>query len=215
MKKTFIAIGLIILIAVSVFVVADFTEDSLTDIHIDDNNKTSINVDGWLEITKIYEYDGRLALVAENVSDVDVEYALLTVSNKNDSYTFNISALMRDTKVLLVCNEDVGFNKDAIYTGWKTENIINFEKTPVINYDVFDIAITDGSISVKNISGNDITSDIFIYYKDKQDDLLNGSVTRRVRISGLKANSQTYIKADNLNEDNCQIMFTEYDDKKV
>ena len=214
MKKTFIAIGLIVLIVISAFVIADFTKDSPTNIHINEN-KTDINVDGWLKITKIYEYNGRLALVAENVSDVDVEYALLTVKNKNDSYTFNISALLRETKVVLICNEDVGFNEEEIYTGWKTENVVNFEKTPIMNDDVLDVTITDGSISVKNISGNDITSDIFIYYKDKQDDVLNGSVTRRVRISGLKAESQTYVKADGLNENNCQIIFTEYDDKKV
>lgn len=214
MKKTFIAIGLIVLIVISAFVIADFTKDSPTNIHINEN-KTDINVDGWLKITKIYEYNGRLALVAENVSDVDVEYALLTVKNKNDSYTFNISALLRETKVVLICNEDVGYNEEEIYTGWKTENVVNFEKNPVMNNDVLDVTITDGSISVKNISGNDITSDILIYYKDKQDDVLNGSVTRRVRISGLKAESQTYVKADGLNENNCQIIFTEYDDKKV
>jgi uncharacterized protein YpmS len=122
---------------------------------------------------------------------------------------------LRETKVVLICNEDVGFNEEEIYTGWKTENVVNFEKTPVMNDDVLNVTITDGSISVKNISGNDITSDILIYYKDKQDDVLNGSVTRRVRISGLKAESQTYVKADGLNENNCQIIFTEYDDKKV
>jgi hypothetical protein len=214
MKKFFIAIGLIILIVISIFAVTEFMDDKST---ITNTNEieTDVNVDGWLKITKIYEYNGRLALVAENMSDVDVEYALLTVKNKNDSYTFNISALLRETKVVLICNEDVGFNEEEIYTGWKTENVVNFEKTPVMNDDVLNVTITDGSISVKNISGNDITSDILIYYKDKQDDVLNGSVTRRVRISGLKAESQTYVKADGLNENNCQIIFTEYDDKKV
>jgi hypothetical protein len=214
MKKFFIAIGLIILIVISIFAVTEFMNDKST---ITNTNEieTDVNVDGWLKITKIYEYNGRLALVAENMSDVDVEYALLTVKNKNDSYTFNISALLRETKVVLICNEDVGFNEEEIYTGWKTENVVNFEKTPVMNDDVLNVTITDGSISVKNISGNDITSDILIYYKDKQDDVLNGSVTRRVRISGLKAESQTYVKADGLNENNCQIIFTEYDDKKV
>ncbi len=214
MKKAFIAIGLIILIVISVFVIADFTKDGSTDIHINEK-EIDINVDGWLKITKIFEYDGKLALVAENVSDVDVEYALLTVKNNSDSFTFNISVLLRGAKMMLVCNEDVGFSNDAIYTGWNTENIVNFEETPVMNDDVLDVTITNGSISVKNVSNADVTSDIFIYYKEKQNDMLNGSVTRRVRISGLKADSQTYIKAEGLNVTNCQIIFTEYDDKKV
>lgn len=214
MKKAFIAIGLIVLIVISVFVIADFTKNDSTDIHINEK-ETEIIVDGWLKITKIFEYNGKLALVAENVSDVDVEYALLTVKNKSDSFTFNVSVLLRGANMLLVCNEDVGFNEDEIYTGWKTENLVAFDETPVMNDDVLEVSITNGSISVKNISGIDIASDVLVYYKNKQDDMLNGSVTHRVRISGLKAGSQTYVKADGLNETNCQIIFTEYDDKKV
>jgi hypothetical protein len=214
MKKSFIAIGLIILIVISIFAVTEFMDDKST---ITNTNEieTDVNVDGWLKITKIYEYNGRLAVVVENVSDVDVEYALLTVKNINKSFTFNISVLLRETKVVLICNEAVGFDSNEIYTGWKTENVVSFEKTPVMNNDKLEICVTDGSISIKNISGNDITSDILIYYKQKQDNLLNGSATHRIRISGLNAGAQTYVKADSLNENNCQIIFTEYDDKKV
>ena len=214
MKKTFIAIGLIILVVISVFAVTQLMDDKSTSTNVDEI-ETVVNIDGWLKITKIYEYNGRLAVVAENVSDVDVEYALLTVKSRNNSFTFNISVLLRETKVILICNEAVGFDSNEIYTGWKTENIVNFNKTPVMNDDKIEISVTDGSISIKNVSGNDITSDILIYYKQKQDNVLNGSATHRIRISGLKAGAQTYVKADSLNENNCQIIFTEYDDKKV
>ncbi len=214
MKKSFIAIGLIILIVISIFAVTELMDDK-SAITNTNEIETDVNVDGWLKITKIYEYNGRLAVVAENVSDVDVEYALLTVKSRNNSFTFNISVLLHETKAVLICNEAVGFDSREIYTGWKTENIVNFKKTPVMNNDKFEIYVTDGSISIKNISGNDITSDILIYYKQKQDNLLNGSATHRIRVSGLKAGAQTYVKANNLNKNNCQIIFTEYDDKKV
>ena len=227
MKKIFIAAGLIIVFAIFIFTVAKLTDDNATTVVTDTTNndesitththksETDINVDGWLKITKIYEYDGRLAVVAENVSDVDVEYALLTVKTRNGSFSFNVSALLRGTKGILICNESVGFNPDEIYTGWQTENIVNFKKTPVMNNDKYEVSVTDGSISVKNVSGENITSDIFIYYKDKKDDMLNGSVTHRIRIPGLKADSQTYVNAPGLNEKNCQNIFTEYDDKEV
>ena len=51
--------------------------------------------------------------------------------------------------------------------------------------------------------------------KDKKDDLLNGSVTYKIRVDALENDSQTYIKAPELNENNCQVIFTDYDDKKV
>jgi hypothetical protein len=84
-----------------------------------------------------------------------------------------------------------------------------------MNDDKIEIKITDGSISVKNISGEDITSDIIIYYKDKKDDVVNGSVTYKIRVDALKEGSQTFVKASGINEDNCQIIFTEYDDQKI
>lgn len=223
MKKIFIVAGLILLLIISIFTVVFIMDDKTTGIinwgegvtTQPLESETNINVDGWLKITKICEYEGRIALVAENVSDVDVEYALLTAKNKNDTFTFSISALLRGTKVMLICNEPVEFNPDEIYTGWKTENIVNFEKTPEINDDKYEVSVVDGSISVRNVSGEDITSEIFIYYKEKKDDILNGSVTHRVRVAELKADAQTYINVSGLNEANCQILFTEYDDKKI
>ena len=164
MKKTFIAIGLIILVVISVFAVTQLMDDKSTSTNVDEI-ETVVNIDGWLKITKIYEYNGRLAVVAENISDIDVEYALLTVKNRDNSVTFNISVLLHGTEVVLICNEDIGFNKEEIYTGWKTENLVVFEETPVMNNDKLEICVIDGSISIKNISGNDVTSDILIYYK--------------------------------------------------
>ena len=211
MKKTFIILGVIVFLVISIFTAVYFIEKNQPNKM--DDFKTEINVDNWLKITKIFEYDGKLALIAENVSDTDVEYALLTVKEGETSYTFNISVMLRGAKVMLICNEDVGYNPDKFYTGWKIDNIINFEKTPVMNADKYEIQILDGSISVKNVSGEDITSDIYIYYKEKNEDLLNGSITHRIRIAGLKADAQTYVKSNNIDKDNCQIIFTEYDKK--
>ena len=211
MKKTFIILGVIVFLVISIFAVTHFIEKNQPNKM--DDFKTEINVDNWLKITKIFKYDGKLALIAENVSDTDVEYALLTVKEGETSHTFNISVMLRGAKVMLICNEDVGYNPDKFYTGWKIDNIINFEKTPVMNEDKYEIQILDGSISVKNVSGEDITSDIYIYYKEKNEDLLNGSITHRIRIAGLKADAQTYVKSNNIDKDNCQIIFTEYDKK--
>jgi hypothetical protein len=93
--------------------------------------------------------------------------------------------------------------------------MILFENPPVMNEDAIEVSLTNGSISLRNISGEDISSDIYIYYKDKKEELLNGSVTYKTSVAGLKADSITYIKAEGLNENNCRIIFTEYDDKEV
>lgn len=223
MKKIFIASGIVILLAIAIFAVVKFSDNKLQsgvadetvqseDITADISEiKTDINVGGWLKITKIYEYDGRLAVVAENLSD-DVEYARLTVKNKNELLSFTVSALLQGAKSVLLCNESVGFDPYAAYALWQIEDVVYFEKTPEMNNDKFETNITDGSISVRNVSGEDIASDIFIYYKEKENGLLNGSFTNRIRVSDLKADSQTYVRIPGINESNCQIIFTEYDD---
>lgn len=220
MKKRFVAIGLAVLVVIAVVAVilvkknTDAKNPQTTTVAFQ-NAQLGVTVDNWLKIIEIDEYYGRLAVVAENVSDSDVEYALLTVNTKTETLTFNVSALLRGTKAVLLCNETVGSNPDEVYTAWQTKNKIIFENPPVMNSDKLEINLLDGSISVRNISGEDINSDIYIYYKDKKDDLVNGSITYKTCVAGLKADSQTFVKAQELNGDNCQIIFTEYDDKKV
>ncbi len=227
MKKVFIAIGVIILVATAVLLAVmlsdgnlstDETESLLTtDISAEtlsagfvEGEDTVIYVDNWLKITKIFEFDGRLAVMAENVSDTDVEYAVLTVKNSKGTYTFNISALLRGLKVVLLCNDAIGFDADEIYTGWQTDDILNFAKTPEMYEDKIAVSVSEGSIAVKNISGEDISSDILVYYKEKKDDFINGSMTNRIRISGLKASAQTFVNAESLSSDNCEIIFIQY-----
>lgn len=216
MKKRFIAIGLILLVAVSLSVVAllkyssdkkDLLNDSTAVTF--ENSQLGVTVDRWLKIIEIDEYYGRLAVVAENVSDEDVEYALLTVKTRNSTLTFNVSALLKGTKAVLLCNESVGCDPNEVYTAWQTENKVVFENPPVMNDDIIEVQVADGSISVKNVSGKDIESDILIYYKDKKDDMVNGSVTYKIRVDALKEGSQTFVKTPDLNENNCQIVFTD------
>lgn len=219
MKKRYIAVVLIILIAVACITAIFLKHHSDKDGLQNDsssvafkNTQLGVTVDSWLKIIEVDEYYGRLAVVAENVSDNDVEYALLTVKTKSSTLTFNVSALLRGTKAVLLCNEPVAADPDEVYTAWQTEDKVIYDNPPVMNSDKFETRVTNGSISLKNISGKDIKSDIYIYYKDKKDDLLNGSVTYKIRVEGLKADSQTFVKAPELNENNCQIIFTDYDD---
>lgn len=216
MKKKLIAGG-VIFIAILLIVVAVIKGTS--DQNKPDeptaafqNAQLGVTVDSWLKITAIDEYNGRLAVVAENISDTDVEYALLTARTKTETLTFNISAMLSGSTAVLLCNQSVGSNPGESYTSWQIDNKILFEKKPVMNEDKFEISVANGSVSLKNISDKDIESDIYIYYKDKKDDLLNGSITYKIRVAGAKANSQTFVKAPELNKNNCQIIFTDYDD---
>lgn len=217
MKKRYIAAVLITVIAIVLIVVGVIhfsdSKDSVTQPTSVPFAKAQlgVTVDSWLRIIEIDEYDGRLAVIAENVSEDNVEYAVLTVKTKDKTLNFKISAVLSGAKVVLLCNENVGINPYDEYTSWQIKDKLLYETPPVMNDDKIELEILDGSISVKNISDEDIKSDLCIYYKDKKDDLLNGSVTGKIRVKALKEGSQTYVKAPELNQNNCQVIFTEYD----
>ncbi len=173
-------------------------------------SQLGVTVDSWLKISAITEYNGVLAVVAENVSDTDVEYASLSVKTNGGTLTFNVSALLQGETALLLCNEAVTCNEAESYTSWQTENRVDFTEPPVMNENKIELQLSDGSISVKNISSEDITTDIFIYYKDKINNILNGSVTRRIRVSPLKAGANTFINTNDMQKENCQIIFTDF-----
>ena len=215
MKKRTIVIALIILLAAVLVAVGLIYASNSKDRTAQPtsvpfaNAQLGVTVDSWLRIVEIDEYYGRLAVVTENVSEEDVEYAVLTVKTKNETLTFNVSAMLSGTKAVLLCNESVESDPNEVYTAWQIKDKVLFENSPVMNDDKIEVSVLDGSVSVRNITGEDIGSDIIIYYKDKKDDLLNGSVTYKIRVDALKEGAQTYVKAPELNEENCQIIFTE------
>ena len=217
MKKRYIAAVLITVIAIVLIVVGVIYFLNSKDPGTQPTSvpfakaQLGVTVDSWLRIIEIDEYDGRLAVIAENMSEDNVEYAVLTVKTKDKTLNFKISAVLSGAKVVLLCYENVGSDPYDEYTSWQIRDKILYETPPVMNDDKVEIEILDGSISVKNISDEDIKSDLCIYYKDKKDDLLNGSVTGKIRVKALKEGSQTYVKAPELNKNNCQVIFTEYD----
>ena len=217
MKKRYIAAVLIAVLAVVLVTVGIIHVSNSRNSETEPTSvpfakaQLGITVDSWLKIIEIDEYNGRLAVIAENLSEDNVEYAMLTVETRERTLSFKVSAVLSGAKVVLLCNEPVGSDPYEEYTSWQIKDKILYETPPVMNEDKVEIEILDGSISVKNISDEDLKSDLIIYYKDKKDDLLNGSVTCKLRVDALKEGSQTYIKASEHNPYNCQVIFTEYD----
>lgn len=168
-------------------------------------------VDNWLKIYSVSEYKGKMALIAENISKDNIEFAVLTLKTDDSYLTFNISALFKGERAYLVCNEDYSSDMAGRITFRKTDNRILYAEEKIIDENTLSVTVKNGAFSIKNISETDISSDICIYYKEIVNNLPNGSVTHRLRINGLKAGALTYVKADGINTDNCRIIFTEYE----
>ncbi len=169
-----------------------------------------LTVDSWLKICSVEEIDGKIAVIAENISDNNVEYALLTLYS-NVELKFNASALLSGEKVYLVADKEYSADIADNITFGKTENVIFYSEVLSLNDDVLAISIDNDNFAVRNITDTDITSEITIYYKEIRNNIQNGSITGRIRLNGLAAGAVTYVKTDGLNNENCRIIFTEYD----
>ncbi|MBQ8333398.1 MAG: hypothetical protein IJX93_06465, partial [Clostridia bacterium] len=72
--------------------------------------------------------------------------------------------------------------------------------------------ITDGTIAITNVSGEDIPSDIVVYYKNMYANTYMGGITYRVCVTGgLQAGESFNGYAPHATENDTKIMFTEYE----
>lgn len=186
------------------------TSETETDSHIA-GAQSLFTIDSWLKIWSVEKINGKPALIAENISDEDIKFALIRIKTMDSELTFNVSALFKNTKAFLLCNEEYSSDIEDEIVYWQSENKMVYSKAPGLNTDSVNVTVSNGAISVQNVSDSDISSEIRIYYKEMNNNLLNGSVTHRVKINSLNAGALTYIKVDGINNNNCKVIFTEYE----
>lgn len=94
------------------------------------------------------------------------------------------------------------------YSNVNAEKIAVFSEPVTLCEDQLKFQVLDGVINITNISAEDITSDIVIYYKNAAADLLYGGITYRIRLEGgLKAGEIRQITASHFTQSGSRIMF--------
>lgn len=174
------------------------------------NSQVGLIVDSWLKIISIGETDGVVSVVVRNISDADVQYALLTVNCGDNTLSFPMTTVLAGSTSILKCDKPVEFDGKSSYYNWKVEEKTLFESEISVYSDVFEIMCCDKLITVKNISGNDITGDIFVYYKKIENGVFSEGTTYRVRINGLGINEKIQVDAEHFMSSDSKVMFVTY-----
>lgn len=175
------------------------------------NIQTGVTVQDTLKIISVGEADGVLTVLCENISEKSIKRAMMTVVSNGEKLTFSVNDLLKGKKALLFCEEKKGFDENAFYTNFTLENILTFDNEPSLREDELEITLTEDSVAVKNISGKDIDSAVYIYYKLKTDNIPNGNETRRIKLQSLKDGAVTYINAKGLSPETHEIIFADYE----
>ncbi len=184
-------------------VIVDYQEKEPT------NSQVGVIVNSWLKIVSMGERNGKLSVLVRNISEKDVQYAVLSVVCGDKTHYFTLSTLTAGSSAILTHN-DAEFDEKAQYHTWKINEEIIFSEPLSVYPEVFEISGADGCVSVKNISSKDIDGSIYVYYKNVEDGVFTEGTTYRILIEGLKKNEEVQMLSSHYKKDTSLVMFVTY-----
>lgn len=185
----------------------EFTEDE------------TIQLSQGLEITRIGKYagiymedgsdevvSGIMMIIVKNAADQDLQLARINLTYADFNAEFEVTNLPAGESVVLL-EKNRHKAADQKHQSATVSNVVFFTEEMNLQPDKVELSGGDGYIDVKNISGEDITGDILIYYKNSATDLFYGGITYRARIEGgLKAGETMRVITGHYSEGNCRIV---------
>ena len=206
--------------------IATVTEETVTNSSVTVNKRPSkkpsnnakpvtpdekLVIDEWLEIESVGEYGGKLCFKVKNISKEDVEFALISCDTGSVRATFRLTALLSGKEALIICNDNIKYDKKAEYKNWKIENKALYLDKRSLHSDAIEINAKNGEIEIKNISDKDIDNIIYIIYKRVENGVYIGPETFRARVDGLKKGESKIVNTTRFNKDVHEIIFVEYE----
>ena len=101
------------------------------------------------------------------------------------------------------------WEEDCVYT---IENLALFSKERSLYPDLFAVSARDGWIKVENKGTEDITNDVYVYYKNEKDGEFLGGITYRLKFEGgIPAGETREEQSVHYKSDISQIMYLTYE----
>lgn len=188
--------------------------------------QVSIGLSMQMEITDIGAYtgiymedgtdemvSGTLMMIVTNTSEKVIQYAEIDMTVGEETAHFTLSTLPAGESVVLLEKSRMEYSFEINYADCKVEakNIATIDGPLDMHEDKLKIQTLDGVMNVTNISGEDISKDIIIYYKNSAADLYYGGITYRIILQGgLKADEIRQLVANHFNEGGSAIMFVSF-----
>lgn len=131
----------------------------------------------------------------KNNSGAMLQYAVITLEYADGNAVFEVSNIPAGSRAVVLEKSAAAYREEKP-TNVKVENVV-FLKEVEHYEEQLKIQGLDGAMNVTNISGEDITSDIYIYYKYTAGDVFYGGITFRAKIEGgLKKDEVRQLSSD-------------------
>ncbi len=181
--------------------------------------------DTGLKITRLGKYTGTymedgsdtmivgcLMIVVTNESENDVQLMELRLTDGTDTFEFRLTSLPAGKSVMVLEKQGKRFSQEASYDLDAVTAYALYHDEISLHSDVFRIKAADGKLSVENISGRDISGDIYVYYKSSDMGIFIGGITYRARISDLGDGEEKTVETKHFLKDSSVILFVTYND---
>lgn len=182
---------------------------------------TSTDLGKGMKLVRIGEYTGAyvedgtdevvsgvLMIVVKNTGEEAIQYAEISLPVADGSAQFTVSTLMPGASVVLLEKSRMAYTGQEQPELAVADTVAVFHETPSLCQDRLQLQTLDGAINVTNISGEDITGDVLIYYKNYTAGLYYGGITYRVRIEGgIGAGEIKQIMASHFSASGSEIVF--------
>lgn len=149
-----------------------------------------------------------LAIRVTNTGEEYIQTMDIVLSDGETKARFSLSTLFPGETVIVPEANRMPFTDVPEFTKAATESVALFDGHPGMCTDRIAIQCLDGVMNITNISGEDITEDIFVYYKNYIDGVYCGGITYRLRLTGgLKAGEIRQGSAAHFDRENSRIVF--------
>lgn len=151
-----------------------------------------------------------LCATFENTAKKTLQYAKVFVTVGDKIYNFEFTTIPAGESVVAFETTKASANNVNGDISAEAEYIVFFETEPTLFESDLEISVSNGMITVKNISGKDIDKEISLFYKNKIDGKYMGGITYRVRVSGIKAGETVSGYSSHADESSTKVMFCQY-----
>lgn len=149
-----------------------------------------------------------LGIKITNTGEEYVQAMDITLTDGDVTAEFSLSTLFPGQTVVVLEKNRMAYTGAPEFTGFEIGSVALFDGNPGMAEDKIKIQCLDGVINITNISEEDITGDILVYYKNCIGGIYYGGITYRLRVEGgLKAGEIRQGSAAHFNTNNSTVVF--------
>lgn len=147
----------------------------------------------------------------ENTTGRDIQFLRIRANLGGEEAVFDVSTLIAGSSAVVLESNALAWKSGVEQMSFTAENLAYFQSERTIFPELFSLSVTDQMLRLENISENDVSGDIYVYYKNMEDDVFIGGITYRVKFpGGVEAGEALVEQASHYQNDQSKILFITY-----